>query len=403
MIRILLITPYEELHPIMEQYLKLQHIQNAEVDVTHIYGTDADLQKISKYNIVAARGITGKYIKNALPKINVVEIPMTSDDVVSAVNNSVQVNGRVETAVILPDTEICNTGQLEELSGLRIRPYYVSTQEDVNSAIDDIICRGITAIVGGMTVCSRCKELGLSAIQLRTGAEAMKRTIQVALGAAETLRKEYERANLMTTILNSGRDAIVALDGEGFVMTANTQAESFFARHGTGGQPIAGKHIREIFPEWSRETAAEGQLDGDMLVKVSGQLALVHQTPIVIDAAVAGVLLTIQNAEQIRKSETTIRKQLNHKGMTAKYHFENIVGKAPSIRHCIATANKYSQVDSNVLILGDTGTGKELFAQSIHNASPRRNQPFVAVNCAALPEQLLESELFGYSEGAFSG
>ncbi|MDY3825771.1 MAG: sigma-54 factor interaction domain-containing protein, partial [Lachnospiraceae bacterium] len=73
------------------------------------------------------------------------------------------------------------------------------------------------------------------------------------------------------------------------------------------------------------------------------------------------------------------------------------------MRETIQTARKYAQAESNVFIHGETGTGKELFAQSIHNASSRRNGPFVAINCAALPESLLESELFGYMEGAFTG
>src|SRR5699024_2561123 len=91
------------------------------------------------------------------------------------------------------------------------------------------------------------------------------------------------------------------------------------------------------------------------------------------------------------------------KQLTANYTFHNIIGESSIIKNTIKTAIKFSHTDSTILIQGDSGTGKELFAQSIHNASERRNNPFVAINCAALPEDLLNSELFGYEEGAFTG
>ncbi|MFR2480276.1 sigma-54 interaction domain-containing protein, partial [Eisenbergiella sp.] len=88
---------------------------------------------------------------------------------------------------------------------------------------------------------------------------------------------------------------------------------------------------------------------------------------------------------------------------TARYDFSHILYRDSCMEAVISQAVKFSYSDSNILIHGETGTGKELFAQSIHNSSRRRKGPFVAINCAALPENLLESELFGYVEGAFTG
>src|SRR5690606_226437 len=80
-----------------------------------------------------------------------------------------------------------------------------------------------------------------------------------------------------------------------------------------------------------------------------------------------------------------------------------IVGDSPPMQRAKALAARYARSDATLLIIGESGTGKELFAQGVHNASRRRRHPFVAFNCAAFPETLLESELFGYEEGAFTG
>jgi propionate catabolism operon transcriptional regulator len=117
----------------------------------------------------------------------------------------------------------------------------------------------------------------------------------------------------------------------------------------------------------------------------------------------SGALIRLRNTNQIIQEEGKIRQQLAKEGLMAKYHFKDILGSSKAIRENIEMAERYSKVNSNILILGETGTGKELFADSIHNASLRADKPFVAINCAALPENLLESELFGYEPGAFSG
>ncbi len=133
-------------------------------------------------------------------------------------------------------------------------------------------------------------------------------------------------------------------------------------------------------------------------ITVSASLA-----PVKVGDAISGVVITLSDITDIQRLESQIRRSLNEKGLVAKYTFDDIVHESGVIEHTIATAKRYAASDSNIIIVGETGTGKELFAQSIHNASSRRKGPFVAVNCAALPENLLESELFGYVEGAFTG
>ncbi|RIV17090.1 PAS domain-containing protein, partial [Alicyclobacillaceae bacterium I2511] len=113
--------------------------------------------------------------------------------------------------------------------------------------------------------------------------------------------------------------------------------------------------------------------------------------------------VSLSPVEDIESMERRVRQKRGDTGNVARYTFDDMYGTSRNMRSIVGRAIHFAQSESSVLIMGETGTGKEMLAQSIHNASGRANEPFVAVNCAALPEQLLESELFGYDEGAFTG
>lgn len=113
------------------------------------------------------------------------------------------------------------------------------------------------------------------------------------------------------------------------------------------------------------------------------------------------ILVTVERA--VEKSRMQRRILDLEKKLKTRYSFEKILGTSKEIKDSILLAKKVAPADSTVLLEGETGTGKELFAQSIHNASSRKNKPFIAVNCSAFPKDLLESELFGYKKGAFTG
>lgn len=114
-------------------------------------------------------------------------------------------------------------------------------------------------------------------------------------------------------------------------------------------------------------------------------------------------MLIIKDITELTDMEASLRRQITQKGLIAKYTFSDIKGSSPAIEQCISKAKKVARIDKPTLIIGESGTGKELFVQSIHNASTRSRYPFIAINCAAIPDSLLESELFGYEDGAFTG
>jgi transcriptional regulator with PAS, ATPase and Fis domain len=129
-------------------------------------------------------------------------------------------------------------------------------------------------------------------------------------------------------------------------------------------------------------------------------VALRNETAIDCDPT---TLIVLRKVKDIQSTEFDVRKKLLNKGHVAKWTFDNMIYKTDAFLETIEEAKRYASSNSTVLIVGESGTGKELFAQSIHNFGRRSKGPFVAVNCAALPVNLLESELFGYAPGAFTG
>ena len=139
------------------------------------------------------------------------------------------------------------------------------------------------------------------------------------------------------------------------------------------------------------------------LVEYQGLSLLVSNNEFEQFGESAGIYFSFQEVTYIRNLEQHLSQKLRAKGLVARYTFDNIKTWSLQMEECLRLAKKIAPSDLTVLITGESGTGKELIAHAIHNASPRAVYPFIAINCAAFPENLLESELFGYEGGAFTG
>jgi transcriptional regulator with PAS, ATPase and Fis domain len=174
---------------------------------------------------------------------------------------------------------------------------------------------------------------------------------------------------------------------------------------GFSRQEALGRSIDEIIPKTRLlGTLETGRAEiGDIQWLDNQTVVASNRVPVIVDGEVLGAVSTYQDISEVQKLEQKIRIRLSEKGFVAHYHFADIVHQSQAVAECIRTGEKYAKYDTSVLIVGPSGVGKELLAQGIHNSSRRKNSPFVAINCAALPETLIESELFGYAEGSFTG
>jgi PAS domain S-box-containing protein len=245
------------------------------------------------------------------------------------------------------------------------------------------------------------EEGGLKGVLIETGKEAIAEAVNYAKGLMEVQIEEKEKAAILRSIIDFAYDGILGIDKKGLITVFNPVIQKIT---NVSYDNAIGKQVDDIVENTRmKQVLKTGAAELGEIQQIGNVSIVTNRVPIVVDGEVLGVVATFQEIEKIQKMESQIRKKLLAKGHVAKSIFDGIKGQSKKMRKTIEKAKLYAEVDSTVLIMGETGTGKELFAQSIHNYSLRADKPFVAVNCAALPENLLESELFGYVEGAFTG
>ena len=368
-----------------------------EIELVHVFGTPQTLAQNGDADILVARGMTYDWLRNHFPEKHVIEIRFSSFDILDALLSAKKLYHPQRIAVLIRNLEERLRLEMEEICGASILYFKIRDESTAVDAVLQARDSGAEVFVGAGTVCGICDREGLTRIHIHTQKSAVERALREAVEIALTMNRERARNTLSEMILNTSPDGLLSLDATGRVQAMNNRA--FRLLNLSVSEFRENIHLSELCP--ALRIPADGQ-DSEVISFEDGRL-YVESTPILVDGHQTGTLLTIRDTSQITAAEGRIRQGLVRQGLAAKYTFKNILGKSPQIQHSIQTARRYARADSNVLIVGETGTGKELFAHSIHQESRRRSQPFVALNCAALPESLLESELFGYEPGAFSG
>lgn len=373
------------------------------------YSVDCELQPeaiMSRHyqaDVIVSRGGTAASLRASNLLIPVVEIPVSSTDIADSIDRAFAIHGALPVGVVGTIHTICGVGFLQRTFPVPVKAYPTSSINirDLIDGMERAVADGCQLILAGHNTCHYCEEHGIPSGLIYSSVESVFQAITEAKRCAKLTQVERENSLMFRSVVDHVFEGIVAVDRDNLIRTFNPAAARLLNRK---AEDCIGLPVHQALPEGRLSSILAGnQTLTNEIVRIQGNNFVLNSAPMNHDGKRYGTLVTFQAEQVITNAETRLRDRLRVHGHAARYHFEDIIGESPAIHAAIRQAQRFAHVDSNILLMGETGTGKELFAQSIHNESERANGPFVAVNCAAIPENLMESELFGYESGAFTG
>ena len=399
MSRIVLISPFRDLTLIAQEVAAELGI-TLETHEGAMEESRAVIDKLSgrDIDVFISRGGTADFIAHNY-NIPVITIDVGLHDVIAGCEEARKYsNNIVITSFAKP---IVGLNLLEKAMDISITEVVFHNLPTLEHRIAALAEEGNYCVVGGGQSVQGARKYGLPSVFLRASRETVSAALLRAAEVAELRHEEKRKAYRLKAILDSVYDGIVSVDPAGKVELMNAAAEKIF---GIKMTQVAGKLATEVLPN-SRlnEVMKSGKAEIGEFQDVGTRKIVANRVPVRDENEIMGAVATFQETSRVIQVENRLRLEMTKTRFLAKYRLENIIGQSTVMSEIKTMARSFAGSDFTVLIYGPSGSGKEMFAQGIHNASNRSAQPFVAINCAALPPSLLESELFGYDEGAFTG
>ncbi|HBF0310374.1 sigma 54-interacting transcriptional regulator [Clostridioides difficile] len=337
--------------------------------------------------------------------VNVPVIPMNmkSTDLLRAIEIAKKYSKKV--VLILGDNEVSfdYVGWRNVISTEITEEWFESKYEIRSKVVKYIDQKDEVVIVGGGLACSFARQYGIDSVFATASDESIREAVEYCKKLLDTLGEEKFNNEVLRNILDGIKDGVIAIDSNGSIILYNESAKNMLK---VERKCALNKYILDVFPkmEWMLDCLHEKEDVEDRKIRNINNLIVNTRTTLIkVDNSTYGVLGIIQDITKLQNLERKIRFDLNQKGLYARYTFDDFLFKDKLTREFIEEAKKIGKSDYTTLLYGESGSGKEIIAHSIHNISKRKDRPFVAINCATIAENLLESELFGYEEGAFTG
>ena len=346
---------------------------------------------------IICTGATGAYLRQQL-SIPIVPLSISGSDIIQALEEALRYSRRI--AVLSARRSSPEITALQRLCDVELSQGIYSTRDEAELLVDKFKVDGIEVIIGTSMVCEMARERGLNGV-LSISAAAIESALEEALSLLMSERAEAVRLNWINASLRHLAEGVIAVDALGSIQALNAVASGLL---GLRSDEALSQNINELVPELDVRGVLDSSVpDKGRVLTLNGHSVAVQTFPIFDNARLVGAVTILQESTAVSRIERQLRMNSRRTEFRARYSLDTIVGSSPAMQKIVELSEVYAKSDCSIVVIGESGTGKELFAQGIHNASRRAKRAFVAFNCAAFPESLIESELFGYEEGAFSG
>jgi len=284
-----------------------------------------------------------------------------------------------------------------------LKRYTINSYEKINQILDKIRADGIDTIIGPYNAQFAAKERGFTYYTAPFSETDLMEAVEQAYYHLRLYEQHVNSQYLVNTILNKSDQGAVALDAQGHILHINSAARNVFFQPEDDpiGQHYSNTLIKEV--DIIDEVFKSRKAFKSVITLKNEIMLTCDAVPVIVDNALNFVILNCESANLIHEKDINVRNKMLSAKSRANKTFSSIVGSGEAISRAVAAAKRYAYYDSTILISAPSGCGKEVFAQSIHNASRRKDRAFIVINCAALPESILESLLFGYEPGTFTG
>ncbi|MEX3786653.1 propionate catabolism operon regulatory protein PrpR [Paraburkholderia sp. BR14374] len=356
-------------------------------------------------DVVLSAGSNGAYLQENL-SVPVVMVKVNGFDVLSAITRATATWPQARIGLVLHEAIAQELADLSPLLNVDLRQRAYRSIDEVRLAVDELAAQGCRVVVGAGMACDLAQQAGMESVFLYSLAaveEAFERSVELARVSRQ---KESKRVRLNTIVAHL-RDGVAAFDEAGQLEAVNPAMLDLLGSGSAQAAPQDDEdtpaRVGRALAPLLRETRVADQPVDERIEQIGGRALIVSCVPIVEQGARAGFVVTAQDALVAQRIDRSLRTSQRPRHLVARHRLDDLIGASVALERVRRLARAGAAHDATVLLSGESGTGKELVAQGIHNASRRRGNPFVAFNCAALPEGLIESELFGHEEGAFTG